>query len=340
MVRCRHDVRGPGQNAQRRVGIDRHDQRPDMQPLGHSISDKGGGIIADAQHLGGKAGTRPVPDQDKKRHAADVSVHIVGKHNGAETVRCAGDCRHGADRAAGLPNVGDLEAAARQNRRTRRDFARAGLQHETEYHRRRLQRIGERRIAIRQFAREIGDAASIGLGAEIAHKPDRREAVRLRQQHVEANDARLRFSDLAHQIRQDLAAPGPSAIARQTFAVDIDDDDRRCFRWRGQERQRTIEHHFTNVVAQVERAWRPQQQCRGETAAAKNGNRQWPRAKTHESSLSLSRLDDLRPYWWALFMETHDDATPAAVRPIQSGSSTKINAANLLQRPRESGRPR
>jgi hypothetical protein len=88
---------------------------------------------------------------------------------------------------------------------------------------------------------------------------------------------------------------------------------------------------FTNVVAQVERAWRPQQQCRGETAAAKNGNRQWPRAKTHESSLSLSRLDDLRPNWWALFMETHDDATPAAVRPIQGGSSTKINAANLLQ---------
>jgi len=26
-------------------------------------------------------------------------------------------------------------------------------------------------------------------------------------------------------------------------------------------------------------------------------------------------------------METHDDATPAAVRPIQGGSSTKINAA-------------
>ena len=62
-----------------------------MQPLGHGISDKGRGIIADAQHLGGKAGTRTISDQDKKRHAADVSVHIVGKHNGAETVRCAGD---------------------------------------------------------------------------------------------------------------------------------------------------------------------------------------------------------------------------------------------------------
>ena len=280
-----------------------------MQPLGHSISDEGGGIIADAQDLGGQAGTRAVADQDKKRYAADVSVHIVGKHHGAETASGGSDRGHGTDRAGGLPNAGDLEPAARQNRGARRDFARVRLEHETEHHGRRLQRIGERRIAIRQFANEIGDDASIGLCAEIAHKPDRRKPVRLRQQHVQSDDARLGFCDLAHQIRQDLAAPGPGAVARETFAVDIDNDDRRCFRWRGQERQRTIEHHFTDIFAQVERARRPQQQCRGETAAAKNGNRQWPRTKTHGSSLSLSRPDDFLRYWWALFMETHDDAT-------------------------------
>ena len=201
-----------------------------MQPLGHSISDEGGGIVADAQDLGGQAGTRAVADQDKKRHAANVAVHIVGKHHGAETASGGSDRGHGTDRAAGLPNVGELEPAARQNRSARRDFARARIQHETEHHGRRLQRIGERRIAIRQFANEIGDAASIGLGAEIAHKPDRRKPVRLRQQYVQSDDARLGFSDLAHQIRKDLAAPRPGAVARETFAVDIDNDDRRCFR--------------------------------------------------------------------------------------------------------------
>jgi hypothetical protein len=140
---------------------------------------------------------------------------------------------------------------------------------------------------------------------------------------------------------KDLAAPRPGAVARETFAVDIDNDDRRCFRWRGQERQRTIEYYFTDIFAQVEPARRPQQQCRGETAAAKNGNRQWPRAKTHGSSLSLSRPDDLRRYWWAIHGNPRRrDTTPAAVRPIQGGSSTKINAANLLRRPQESGRLR
>jgi hypothetical protein len=55
------------------------------------------------------------------------------------------------------------------------------LQHEAEHGRRLPQRIDQRGVAIRQFLGEVADVVAVGVGSEIAHKPGRREPIRLGQ---------------------------------------------------------------------------------------------------------------------------------------------------------------
>lgn len=140
-------------------------------------------------------------DRDQERHAADLTVSVTCKHHGAEAATGRSDHRHRSNRTGGLPDVRRFDVSAGEYRNTwRRRRASGRIEHKAEYRRRALKRIGDRGVAVRQLAGEFGDFFAIGGVAEIAHQSDRRQAIRFRQQDVEANDLRLRLRDFFQQI--------------------------------------------------------------------------------------------------------------------------------------------
>ncbi len=146
------------QNAQRRVGVNRGSERPDVQALRPGIENEGGRVVADPQDLDGKPGPRLISGQDQERYAAYLAVGIAGKCDGAEAAAALRDCGQGADRTGRPPDVGRLDRPARQDRRAGRHFAGGRVQHKAEHRGRALERVGDGGVTVGQLVREVGDA--------------------------------------------------------------------------------------------------------------------------------------------------------------------------------------
>ena len=165
------------------------------------------------------------------------------------------------------------------------------LQHEAEHGRRPPQRIDQRGVAVRRFSARSPMSSRLKSAARLRTRPAG-DPIRLGQQDVEADDARLRSaifrsSSASARAARAMAVSAPNCPGRYRRRPP------RCVR--GNDNSgRTWSNVHSRMFSRNRTRPTPEQQQQRRTTLAEQGNRPSPRLKGHRSFFAIAPGDQLQ----------------------------------------------